>query len=69
MTQPQFIDTARILQLDLSACAGFLPNRKRGTAWAFSEEAVDRFNAVNGLSHIFRAHEVPVSGRTHLLMG
>lgn len=61
MTQPQFIDTARIMQLDLSS--GFLPNRKRGTAWAFNEEAVDRFNAVNGLSHIFRAHEVPVSDK------
>ena len=60
MSQPQFIDTARTMQLDVSQCGGFLPNRKRGTAWAFGEEAVDRFLAANGLSHIIRAHEVPV---------
>jgi len=41
---------------------GFLPNTKRGTAYYFSEDAVNKFLAANGLSHIIRAHEVIPSG-------
>jgi diadenosine tetraphosphatase ApaH/serine/threonine PP2A family protein phosphatase len=41
---------------------GFLPNTKRGTAYYFSEDAVNKFLAANGLSHVIRAHEVIPSG-------
>jgi len=46
----------------LNKLQGFLPNTKRGTAYYFSEEAVNRFLSANGLSHIIRAHEVIPSG-------
>lgn len=36
---------------------GYLPNTKRGTAFFFSEEAVNKFLHLNSMSHIIRAHE------------
>lgn len=38
--------------------AGYLPNIKRGTAFYYSEDAVDYFLEQNGLSLVIRAHEV-----------
>lgn len=46
---------------------GFLPNTKRGTAYYFNEEAVNKFLQANGLTHIIRAHEViPAGYRFHM---
>lgn len=41
---------------------GFMSNNKRGTAYFFSEEAVNNFLQVNDLSHVIRAHELVQSG-------
>jgi diadenosine tetraphosphatase ApaH/serine/threonine PP2A family protein phosphatase len=41
---------------------GFMTNTKRGTAYLFSEIAVDNFLKENSLSHIIRAHEVAHNG-------
>jgi diadenosine tetraphosphatase ApaH/serine/threonine PP2A family protein phosphatase len=43
MAQPLFMETARLMKVDLTTCEGFLHNRKRGTAWTFNEEALNRF--------------------------
>ncbi|KAI2805647.1 hypothetical protein BLOT_004647 [Blomia tropicalis] len=63
LNQDCFVEMARLLHIDMNNCTeGFLPNQKRGTAWAFNEVAVDHFLAANRLSHVIRAHEVPASG-------
>lgn len=41
---------------------GFLVNLKRGTAFAFGEEAVDNFLNQNDLSMVLRAHEAVAAG-------
>lgn len=41
---------------------GYLPNRKRGTGYLFSEYAFGTFLGINELSHMIRAHEVPLDG-------
>jgi diadenosine tetraphosphatase ApaH/serine/threonine PP2A family protein phosphatase len=41
---------------------GFMPNIKRGTAFLFSQVAVDNFLKENNLSHVIRAHEMRKSG-------
>lgn len=43
---------------------GFAMNIKRGAAFFFTEEAVNRFFATNGCTYIVRAHEVPANGFT-----
>ena len=60
--QQLFADLARFTNVDLKTCDGYLANKKRGTAWFFNEEAVDRFLRTNDLSHVIRAHEVPING-------
>ncbi|RWS15574.1 Calcineurin-like protein phosphoesterase [Dinothrombium tinctorium] len=46
---------------------GFLPNTKRGTAYYFSEEAVNKFLTSNGLTHVIRAHEmIPPGYQFHI---
>jgi hypothetical protein len=42
LAQPLFLEMAHIMRVDLARCNGFLPNKKRGTAWWFSEEALNR---------------------------
>lgn len=42
--------------------SGFLSNAKRGTAFYYSEAAVDTFLEANGLTHIIRGHEVVQEG-------
>ena len=41
----------------LSFFQGFVSNPKRGTAYLYSEQAVDNFLRENNLTHIIRAHE------------
>lgn len=41
---------------------GFIPNIKRGTAYLFSDRAINDFLQVNKLTHIIRAHEVIPTG-------
>ncbi|XP_054159475.1 uncharacterized protein LOC128957696 [Oppia nitens] len=41
---------------------GFLPNKKRGTAYYYSDVSLNRFFAANQLSHVIRAHEVIPNG-------
>jgi len=68
----EFDEYAEILRLQsgntaLNSLQGFLPNTKRGTAYYFNEEAVNRFLKANGLTHIIRAHEVVAPGyRFHM---
>ena len=42
----------------LQQLRGFLKNEKRGTAFLYTDIAVDNFLRTNSLSHIIRAHEV-----------
>ena len=49
--------------------AGFVFNSKRGTAFYYSQQAVDRFLALNGLSFLIRAHEMTQSGFLFLMDG
>ncbi|XP_074596477.1 uncharacterized protein LOC141851628 [Brevipalpus obovatus] len=68
----EFDEYAEMLRLQSGSNAfnnlqGFLPNTKRGTAYYFNEEAVNKFLQQNGLSHIIRAHEViPPGYRFHM---
>lgn len=57
-----FIDVCNLLKLEPSKQNGFVKNIKRGTAFYFNEVAVDNFFKGNGLTHVIRAHEVPVNG-------
>lgn len=41
---------------------GFVANIKRGTAYLFSDQAIDKFLKLNKLSHVIRAHEVIPTG-------
>lgn len=41
---------------------GFVGNIKRGTAFLFSDQAINNFLRVNKLSHVIRAHEVIPTG-------
>ncbi|KAJ6217944.1 hypothetical protein RDWZM_009101 [Blomia tropicalis] len=41
---------------------GFLPNRKRCTAYLFNEQAFNEFCTINQFTHMIRAHEVPING-------
>ena len=43
MGQSQFIEMAHFLREDIARCQGFLHNKKRGTAYAFAEEACNRY--------------------------
>lgn len=43
---------------------GFIANIKRGTAYLFSDQAIDKFLRTNRLTHVIRAHEVIPSGFT-----
>ncbi|KAF7491171.1 Serine/threonine-protein phosphatase BSL1 [Sarcoptes scabiei] len=60
--QQQFLELACLINSPDDFVDGFLPNRKRGTAFVFNEEAATKFLKHNGLTHIIRAHEVPSSG-------
>lgn len=41
---------------------GFVNNIKRGTAYLFSDQAINNFLRVNNLTHVIRAHEVIPTG-------
>lgn len=41
---------------------GFVSNIKRGTAYLFSDQAIENFLKTNKLSHVIRAHEVIPTG-------
>ncbi|KAI1285043.1 Serine/threonine-protein phosphatase PP1 [Halotydeus destructor] len=45
-----------------TANQGFIVNNKRGTAYYYTEEAVERFLAINGYTHIIRGHELVKKG-------
>ena len=60
-----FRDVAKLLDIDNRNALlnlGFVPNKRRGTGFFFNAKALDNFLNVNGLTHIMRAHEVPMSG-------
>lgn len=63
-----YADLARA-QNAVASPQGFLANAKRGTAYYFSEEALNRFLTVNRLSHVIRAHEVIPSGYQYHMGG
>ena len=48
---------------------GFLPNPKRGTAFLYSDDAIDNFFNLNGLAFVLRAHEVIGEGFTFHMNG
>ena len=60
--QQQFLELACLMNGVEDPREGFLPNRKRGTAFVFNEDAATKFLKNNGLTHIVRAHEVPTNG-------
>ncbi|KAI2799599.1 hypothetical protein BLOT_011505 [Blomia tropicalis] len=62
LPQERFAELAHFTNIDITNCQGYLFNKKRGTAWFFNEDALDRFLSINELSHIVRAHEVPNNG-------
>ncbi|RWS27556.1 Calcineurin-like protein phosphoesterase [Leptotrombidium deliense] len=65
MDVPEFNELAEFMKAKENR--GFLTNSKRGTAYYYSEEAVDHFLQSNGLSHIIRGHEVvPLGYKFHL---
>ena len=64
LMEPQFVDLASMLGIDLAQCDGFIDNKKRGTAWFFNEQALSRFLAANNLTQLVRGHEVPPQGFT-----
>ncbi|KAK6625385.1 hypothetical protein RUM43_005682 [Polyplax serrata] len=51
-----------VQESELIANEGFVPNIQRGTAYAFSCDALNRFLKTNNLSHVVRAHEVVKAG-------
>ncbi|RWS01200.1 Calcineurin-like protein phosphoesterase [Dinothrombium tinctorium] len=57
-----FKELADFLKLNKDNVHGFLSNTKRGTAFYFTEEAVDSFMQANGISFILRGHEVMQKG-------
>lgn len=50
------------IAMELLANEGFAVNNRRGTAHIFSVEALDKFLASNGFTHLIRAHEVAEAG-------
>lgn len=60
--QQQFLELSCLLNYTEDQKVGFLPNRRRGTAFVFNEDAATRFLKQNNLTHIIRAHEVPTNG-------
>ncbi|KAJ6225428.1 hypothetical protein RDWZM_003973 [Blomia tropicalis] len=48
---------------------GYSPNMKRGTAFYYSEEAVDFFSNINEIATIIRAHEVMPLGYQYMMDG
>lgn len=54
----QFLQLCEYTGEESSHKEGFAMNIKRGAAWFFNDEAVNRFFATNGLTHMVRAHEV-----------
>ncbi|XP_078587123.1 uncharacterized protein LOC144868595 [Branchiostoma floridae x Branchiostoma japonicum] len=55
-------DVGPEMQEELKTNHGFTQNPKRGTAHAFSHQALQDFLVRNGLSHVVRAHEVQQAG-------
>ena len=49
---------------DAQEQGGFVRNTKRGASWFFAQEGAEKYLADNGLTHIVRAHEVPLNGFT-----
>lgn len=58
---------AEFMKVNSSSTHGFLSNTKRGTGFFYTEEAVNNFLDINGLTHIIRAHEVmPIGYKFHM---
>lgn len=60
----QYLAVCNLFGQDPKEQAGFVRNTKRGAAWFFAQEAAEKYLAANGLTHIIRAHEVPLNGFT-----
>lgn len=54
--------TPREVMLTQLYTYGYLPNQRRGTAFFYNELAFDMFSVSNRISHMIRAHEVPLEG-------
>ncbi|RWR99338.1 uncharacterized protein B4U79_13324, partial [Dinothrombium tinctorium] len=67
MNPSEFNDLAEFMKIKTENIHGFLSNTKRGTAFYFTEEAVNNFLDANGLTHILRGHEVmPLGYKFHM---
>lgn len=53
----------------LEQMKGYLKNEKRGTAYLYTDIAVNNFLGGNGLSHVIRAHEVIPDGYRYQIDG
>ncbi|RWS07206.1 Calcineurin-like protein phosphoesterase [Dinothrombium tinctorium] len=67
MNPSDFNELAEFMKVKTENIHGFLTNTKRGTAFYFTEEAVNNFLDTNGLTHILRGHEVmPLGYKFHM---
>ncbi|RWS20653.1 serine/threonine protein phosphatase-like protein 6 [Leptotrombidium deliense] len=67
MNSSEFHDLAEFMKVKTDKIRGFLTNSKRGTAFYYSDEAVDNFLKANNLQYILRGHEVmPLGYKFHM---
>ena len=67
MNPNEFADLVEFMKFKGENVHGFLSNSKRGTAFYFTEEAVNHFLTVNGLNTVIRVHEVmPLGYKFHM---
>ena len=67
MNPNEFADLVEFMKFKGENVHGFLSNSKRGTAFYFTEEAVNHFLNVNGLNTVIRGHEVmPLGYKFHM---
>ena len=69
MSDQDFRSLAQFERQELETNNGFMSHIKRGTAFYYSETAVDRFLAQNALQFVVRAHECVQNGYKFLMNG
>lgn len=65
----EFKDLIAFNKLQPDQTGGFMPNTKRGTAYFYSDQAVNAFFQANRLSYVIRGHEVVMPGYAFHMKG